>query len=117
LFYIQNYIPMAKKTTTLFGLLYSGVSSTVKLLKKPLIERALKRKFDSFIDWCHAKIDEQELELNALREHGITNPEALNLNAICHRREVIKQALLMIDVATEEKDNLFEQQIEVPETE
>jgi hypothetical protein len=41
---------MAKKTTTLFGLLYSGVSASVKLLKKPLIERALKRKFDSFID-------------------------------------------------------------------
>jgi hypothetical protein len=36
---------------------------------------------------------------------------------MCRSKEIIQQAGIMIEIAKEEKDNLFEKSIEVPETE
>ena len=105
---------MSKKTS-LFNALYGWLTATVKLLKQPLIERALKRRFDSFVDGCDAKIDEMEMELNKLREHAIQHPDKADVNAICVCLMEIETANKLSKLATKERKELFEDTITVSE--
>lgn len=106
---------MAKKTT-LFNALYTGLVKTVKLINQPLVERAVKRRFDSFIDGCLSKIDEKQMLLNQLREDGIKSPEHMDLNAICKARLDIVQARDLAEIAEEEKNELFSVNVNVDTT-
>jgi hypothetical protein len=105
---------MAKKQS-LFEVLYTGLSSTIKTMKKPLVERSISRRFDAFSDGCDARIDELEMKITTLLEHGITNPEDLDIQQIAELRLEIKDTVKLAQEVAGLKKELFSESIETQE--
>lgn len=75
----------------LFDRLYEGGKEVIKKMQKPLAEKKLKRRFESFIDGCDDRINEIDLELHNMQ----TNLDSLDnydLNRVCKLELERKQA-------------------------
>jgi len=91
---------------TLFDKIYEGAKETLKSMKKPLVERALKRRFDSFIDGCDARIDELELKKHELIM-SLESPEKYDINAIVKIELDLEQTRKSKSIAEKYKWDIF----------
>jgi len=103
---------MAEKKS-LFDVLYAGLAATISTMKRPLIERSINRRFDSFTDGCDKTIDDLEMKVSKLLEEGIKTPEKLDIQQIAEIKLEMAQIAELQHAAIALKTELFDSKIDV----
>jgi len=88
---------------SLFDKLYSASDELLKTMRKPLVAKALKRKFESSIDSAeNQKIDAEE-KIENLRQ----DLKSLNINDLLEQSNIIDSADTTIKLIKKEYKTLF----------
>ncbi len=93
---------------TMFSKLYSATKEAIDLMKKPLVERELKRKISRAVDTAKDKKIDAENGLAKLQE-DIKN---YDLNAYLQHRATIESADKTIAALTEHYKELFGEELQ-----
>ena len=99
------------KSTNLFDRLYEGASEAIKMMKKPLIIRSLKRKFQSAHDDAQKQIDAAELNKHKVYE----NLAEVDINVLMEHCASIRAAKEVVEDLKAEYKALFGEELEVAE--
>ena len=76
---------MAEKVKSIFESMYSATKESIKLAKKPLVEKRLKRKFQSAYDDAEDRKLNAEVHLERARREF----EGYNINSVLQAKETI----------------------------
>lgn len=96
---------------TFFDIIYTAAEGVIKNMKKPMVIRALKRKFQSALDSAQTKIDEAE----AKKQKSYENITDVNINDLMEHCADIRQAQNVITDLKAEYKKLFGEELHVAE--
>lgn len=99
------------KKETFFDIIYTAAEGVIKNLKKPMVLRALKRKFQSALDSAQTKIDEAE----AQKQKAYENIIEVDLNSLMEHCANVRAAKNVIDDLKAEYKHLFDEELKEAE--
>ena len=91
----------------LFDTLYGACEETLNTLKKPLVKKAMKRKYSSALDDCENKIIDAEQEIQTAR----SDFENFDLESIFTSKQKIEKLKVIKEIVKSEYKEMFDEDI------